>query len=80
LALAYPDIGSRRVSELKPADILAPLRRVEAKGQYESARRLRSTIGSVFRYAVASARAEFDPTASLQGALITPLPLSDARE
>jgi len=72
LALAYPDIGSRRVSELKPADILVPLRRVESKGQYESARRLRSTIGSVFRYAVASARAEFDPTASLQGALITP--------
>lgn len=74
LTLAYPDIGSRRISDLKPAEILVPLRRVEAKGQYETARRLRSTIGSIFRYAVASARAEFDPTASLQGALITPKP------
>lgn len=74
LDLAYPDIGQRRIAELKPADVLAPLRRVEAKGNYETARRLRSTIGSVFRYAVATARAEFDPTASLQGALITPKP------
>ncbi|CAH1683802.1 hypothetical protein CHELA20_53214 [Hyphomicrobiales bacterium] len=32
------------------------------RGRYESARRLRSTLGSVFRYAVATARADNDPT------------------
>ena len=42
---------------------------LEARGRYKSARRLRSTIGSVFRYAIATARAETDPTYSLRGAL-----------
>lgn len=72
LRLANSDIGSRPIAEITPADILVPLRRVEAKGHYETARRLRSTIGTIFRYAVATARAETDPTLSLQGALTTP--------
>ncbi|MEL6372242.1 MAG: integrase arm-type DNA-binding domain-containing protein [Pseudomonadota bacterium] len=70
LSLAYPDIGPKPIAKLKPADILVALRRIEARGNFETARRLRSTIGSVCRYAVATSRAEFDPTASLQGALI----------
>ena len=41
----------------------------ESRERYELARRLRSTIGSVFRYAIATARAEFDPTYALRGAL-----------
>jgi hypothetical protein len=45
------------------------LQSLEARGRYESARRLRSTIGSVFRYAIATARAEADPTYALRGAL-----------
>ncbi|TIU87441.1 MAG: integrase, partial [Mesorhizobium sp.] len=48
------------------------LRTVEVRGRYESARRLRSTIGSVFRYAIATARADTDPTSALRGALIRP--------
>ncbi|MEL7488791.1 MAG: integrase arm-type DNA-binding domain-containing protein [Pseudomonadota bacterium] len=71
LSLAYADIGPKPIAKLKPADILVALRRIEARGNFETARRLRSTIGSVCRYAVATSRAEFDPTASLQGALIT---------
>lgn len=47
-------------------------RRVEAKGNYETARRLRSKIGAVFRYAVANGVAETDLTYALRGALITP--------
>ncbi len=50
------------------------LRKVEGRGRLESARRLRSTIGSVFRYAIATARAENDPTFALRGALVTPKP------
>jgi integrase len=42
---------------------------LEIRERYESARRLRSTIGSVFRYAIATARAETDPTYALRGAL-----------
>lgn len=44
----------------------------------ETARRLRSTIGSVFRYAMATARAESDPTIALKGALIVPRVASHA--
>jgi len=44
--------------------------KVEAKGNYETAHRLRARIGSVFRYAVASGVAETDPTYALRDALI----------
>jgi integrase len=52
--------------------VLVPLRKVEALGNYESARRLRAVISQVFRYAIATARADTDPTFGLRGALITP--------
>lgn len=65
LGLAFEDLGDFPVGQIRPADVLVPLRRVEAKGNFESARRLRSTIGSVMRYAIATARAENDPTVGL---------------
>jgi len=72
--LALPDLGNRPIAEISAAEILVPLRRVEAEGNYETARRLRATIGQVFRYAIASARADNDPTFGLRGALTTPKP------
>ncbi|MER9395389.1 MULTISPECIES: integrase arm-type DNA-binding domain-containing protein [unclassified Mesorhizobium] len=72
LDFAYPIIGDKCIRKIDPAIILTALRRVEVRGRYESARRLRSTIGSVFRYAIATARAETDPTFALRGALISP--------
>ena len=73
LGLARPLLGDRPISEIIAAEVLAALRKVERRGRFESARRLRSTIGSVFRYAIATARAERDPTIALRGALITPI-------
>jgi hypothetical protein len=58
--------------ELKPVDMLAALKRIEAKGKHETARRCRSFSSRVFRYAVATGRAEIDPTSVLRGALVTP--------
>ena len=55
LGLAVRDIGSRPIAEISAAEILVPLRRIESKGNYETARRVRSTIGQVFRYAIATA-------------------------
>jgi integrase len=72
LSLAYPGLGSRNVAEIKPIDVLRVLQEVEIRGCYETARRLRSTIGAVCRFAVATARAESDPTSALRGALTTP--------
>ena len=60
--------------ELKPMDVFAALKRIEARGKYETARRCRSFASRVFRYGVATGRAESDPTAVLRGALITPKP------
>jgi integrase len=72
LDFAYPMLGPLSVREIRPVEVLVVLRKVEARGRFETARRLRSTIGAVCRYAVATARAEVDPTAPLQGALTTP--------
>jgi integrase len=52
--------------------VLVPVRRIEAQGKFETARRLRAVIGQVFRYAIATARADNDPTFGLRGALVTP--------
>jgi integrase len=72
LSLAMPDIGRRPIAEITAAEILVPLRRVEAEGNYETARRLRATIGQIFRYAIAVSKASNDPTFGLRGALVTP--------
>jgi integrase len=72
LSLAAGDIGAKQITEITAADILVPLRRVEAAGNFETARRLRAFIGQVFRFAIATARAENDPTFGLRGALIAP--------
>lgn len=73
LAFARPILGDRPVAEVTSPEVLVVLRTVEARGRLESARRLRSTIGSVFRYAIATGRAENDPTFALKGALSPPV-------
>jgi integrase len=65
-------IADRPISDLKPVDVLAALKRLEARGKYETARRCRSFASRVFRYAVATGRGETDPTAMLRGALVVP--------
>jgi len=72
LDFAYPVLGDLSVKEIDPPAVLKVLRQVEARGRYETARRLRSTIGTVFRYAIATARAQNDPTIALRDALIRP--------
>jgi integrase len=72
LDFAYPAIGERPIADITALEVLAVLRKVEARGRYETARRLRSTCGIVFRYAIATGRAERDPSLDLRGALTTP--------
>lgn len=72
LGLAKSDLKDRPIAEIDAAEVLSVLRKVEAKGNYETAKRMRSVIGQVFRYAIATARATNDPTTGLRGALITP--------
>lgn len=68
----FPWIGSRPVSEVKPTELLAVLRRVEDRGALDTAHRIRTYCSQVFRYAIATARAERNPAADLVGALPQP--------
>jgi len=68
----YPYVGTLPLDQLSPPQLLAVLRRVEARGAAESAHRLKQTVGQVFRYAVATGRAQRDITTDLKGALTTP--------
>jgi integrase len=72
LDFAFPAFGDRPVAEITARELLALLRQIEGRGLYETARRLRSTCGTVFRYAIATGRAERDPSMDLRGALTTP--------
>jgi integrase len=72
LDFAYPMLGDRPVAEITARDLLALLREIERRGLYETAKRLRSTCGMVFSYAVATGRAERNPSMDLRGALTTP--------
>lgn len=69
---AYPKIGTRPIAKITVHEVLLVLRSIEATGRYESVRRMRSVLGRVFRYAVATTRAERDPTGDLRGALTVP--------
>lgn len=68
--LLFPWLGDRPISQITPAEVLATLRRIEGRGHHETAHRAKQRIGQVFRYAIATGRAERDPSADLRGALI----------
>lgn len=67
-----PVIGRRPVDQIEAHEILSVLKRLEAAGQLETARRIRAFASRVFRYAVATARAKMDPAALLVGAVAAP--------
>jgi integrase len=68
----FPWIGKRPIAEIKAPELLSVLRRVESRGALETAHRIRTIAGQVFRYSVATGRAERDPSADLKGALPQP--------
>jgi len=65
----FPYIGKRPIKDITAPEILAALRRVEARGAIETAHRTHQIVSQVFRYAIASGYAERDPSADLRGAL-----------
>lgn len=74
LAQLTAAIGKRPLSQIEPFEVLATLKRLEAKGKHETAKKCRSFASRVFRYGVATTRCTSDPTSLLKGALITPRP------
>ena len=65
----FPWLGNRPIADIKPPDILSALRKVEARGAKDTAKRALQTASQVFRFAVASGLAERDHTQDLRGAL-----------
>lgn len=65
----FPWLGARPIAEITAPELLAVLRRIEERGALETAHRAHQNCGQVFRYAVATGRAERDPSGDLRGAL-----------
>jgi len=65
----FPWIGGRPIAEITAPELLVVLRRIEGRGALDTAHRAHQNCGQVFRYAVATGRAERDPSGDLRGAL-----------
>lgn len=74
----FPFVGSNAIGAITAPEILAALRRIEARGAHETARRVRQICGQVFRYAISTGRADRDPSADLRGALTPTEPVHHA--
>jgi integrase len=74
--LLFPYIGARPIAALTAPELLGVFRRLERRGKHETAHRAKQRVGQVIRYAIATGRAERDPTADLRGAL-TPVTVTN---
>jgi integrase len=69
LSYLFEAFGHKPITDVTSPDILALCRKIEAKGTIETAHRIKMTCGLVFRYAIATGRATYEPTQALKGAL-----------
>ncbi|WP_423958168.1 tyrosine-type recombinase/integrase [Citrobacter freundii] len=65
----FPYIGQQPVNEIKPLVVLNVLRRMESRGATEKAKKVRQRCSEVFRYAIVTGRAEYNPAADLTSAM-----------
>ena len=65
----YPSIGTRPIQSISVPELLSVLRKIEARGAVDIAHRAKQTVGLIYKYAIASGRAESDPSRDLTGAL-----------
>ena len=64
-----PELGTMRLEKIETPDVLRLCRKIEDMGHDETARRVKTVIGQIFRFAIASGWAKYDPTSALIGAL-----------
>ncbi|VTP64293.1 Putative prophage CPS-53 integrase [Leclercia adecarboxylata] len=65
----FPYIGKKPIAEIKPLELLNVLRRMESRGATEKAKKVRQRCGEVFRYAIVTGRAEYNPAPDLTSAM-----------
>ena len=68
----FPWLGSRPITDISSPDVLAVLRRIDARGARYTAHKAKSEISQCFRYAIATGRADRDPCPDLKGAIPAP--------
>src|SRR5260370_26572543 len=68
----FPQMGRRLIADIGAPELLEILQNIEKRAAVETARRLRQTCGQVFRYAIVTGRAEYDPSGDLRRALGPP--------
>lgn len=80
----FPYIGNKPIAQIKPLELLNVLRRMESRGATEKAKKVRQRCGEVFRYAIVTGRAEYNPapdlTSAMQGHESTHYPFLNAQE
>jgi len=68
----FPFIGKRAINEIKPAEMLAVLRKMEQRGVLDKLKKTRQACRQIFTHAVITGRAENNPVTDLSGALKAP--------
>lgn len=66
----YPVVGNMHIAEIEPITMLEALRRIENRGATEKAGKTRRWCGEVFRYAIATGRAKYNPVVELKSAMM----------
>jgi integrase len=70
---ALPEIGAMRLDQIKPADVIAMIRKVEQRGALDVSRRLRQKVSEIFGYGIAMGYCDTDPAARV-GVALRPRP------
>lgn len=65
----FPFIGQRPIADIKPLELLNVLKKMEDRGATEKAKKVRQRCGEVFRYAIVTGRAEYNPAPDLTSAM-----------
>ena len=67
-----PDLGNRPISKIEPYEVLAVLKKIERRGKIETAHRVCSYAARLFRYAIVTGRAKYNPASELSEGLVVP--------
>lgn len=65
----FGKIGEKSVDAITPPEILIILRNIEKRGSLEIARKVLQRVNAVFRYAIQTGRATYNPAAEMKGVL-----------
>lgn len=66
----FPYIGDRPIADIKPMELLEVLSVMEKRGTTEKLKKVRQRCGEVWKYAIITGRAEYNPAPDLASAFV----------